>query len=237
MALLAIAVLVAAVGVSGFGRHAVVTHQGLILRRVLLRVAVVMHRQRHAVGAVPFGRCTQFPQSILQSLTQAGEALREAQRRVFPVRMGQHKVVQQVRKRLPLNGDVQVVHVREVRGPQPARFMHLTEIHFLGRPVFGLPPPRPSFHRSPLLLPVLAGVFTLKHLDQRFRLQRWLPLQQLFQTRPHLHERIGTRTPGVRCTALAGQLATVAVFPASLTIHACFHRCLLQRRPPIKVLP
>jgi hypothetical protein len=69
MALLAIAVLVAAVGVRGFGRHAVVAHQGLILRRVFLRVAVVMHRQRHAVGAVPLGCRAQFPQRCSQSLS------------------------------------------------------------------------------------------------------------------------------------------------------------------------
>jgi hypothetical protein len=61
MPLLAIAVLMAAVGVRGLGRHPVVTHQGLIAGRVLFEVAVVMHGQRHAIRAVSRGRRAQFP--------------------------------------------------------------------------------------------------------------------------------------------------------------------------------
>jgi hypothetical protein len=85
MTLLAIAVLMAAVGVRRFGRHAVVVHQSLIFCRVLFGVAVVMHGQRHAVGAMTLRRRAQFPQGVLQALAQAGETLRETQRRVLPV--------------------------------------------------------------------------------------------------------------------------------------------------------
>jgi len=53
MALLAVAVLVAAVGVGGLGRHTVVTHQRLIPRRVLLEVSIVVNGQRHTIGAMP----------------------------------------------------------------------------------------------------------------------------------------------------------------------------------------
>jgi len=141
-----------------------------------------------------------------------------------------------MRKRLAQQRDVHVVHVREVRGAQAAWLMHLTEKQFLGWPVLGLPLAHPSFHGSPPLLPVLAGVFALEHLDQRFSLQCWLPLQQLLQTGPHADQWIDTRTPGVCSTTLTGKLAPVAVFPAGFAIHACFHRCLPQRCPPIKVL-
>jgi hypothetical protein len=236
VSLLAIAVLMAAVSVGGFGCHPVVIHQGLIFCRVPLGVAVVMHGQSHAVGAVPFWDRAQFPQRILQAFTQAGEALGEAQRRVLPVRAGQHKVVHQVRKRLSLNRDVQVLHVREVRGAQAARLMHLTEKHFLGRPVLSLPLPHAPLQGPPPWLPILAGVFTLQHFEQRLGLQPRFTLQQRFQTRPYLHQGIDPGTPGVCRPALTGKLATVAVFPAGFTIHACFHRCLPQRCPPVKVL-
>jgi len=235
MALLAIAVLMAAVGVRGFGRQPVVSHQRPVFGRVLLGVAVVMHRQRHAVGAVPLGARAEFPQRILQALTQAGEALREAQRRVFPVRVGQHKVVDQVGKRLAQDGNVQIIHVRKVRATQAARLMHLAEKHFLGRPVLRLPLPHPPLHRAPPLVPVLAWVFPLQHLDQRFRLQRRRPLQQFFQTRPDLGERIGPGPPGVLRPALTRHLTAVAVLPGTFGIHPCFHRCLSQRCPPLKV--
>lgn len=162
MSLLAIAVLVAARRIGRLGRHAVVTHQGLIPGRVLLGVTVLMNRQRHAVGPMPFGYATQLPQSVLQPLAQAGEALRETQRHVFPVRARQDEVVQHVWKGLTLDGYAQALHVREVRRAQPARFMHLAEKHFLGRSVLGLPLPHAPFHGPPLPLPVLAWTLTLQ---------------------------------------------------------------------------
>ena len=115
MALFAIAVLVSAIGVRGLGRQTVVTHQSLIPRRVLLQVPIVVHGQCHAVGAMTLGHTAQRPQGVLQSFAQAGEALGETQRHVLPVRAGQHKVIQQVRKRLSLDGHAQAVQVREVR--------------------------------------------------------------------------------------------------------------------------
>jgi hypothetical protein len=236
MALLAVAVLVATVGVRGLGCHAVVTQQGLIARRVLLGVTVVVHGQRHTIGAMTLGYAAHGPKRMLRPLAQAGEALREAQRHVFPIRVGQHEVVQQVWKGLSLNGHAQAVHVREIRRAQPARFMHLAEKHFLGRPVLGFPAPHPPFHGPPLPLPVLAGVFPLQPLHQRFGLQPWLTLQQRFQTRPDVDERIDPGAPGVRCPGLGRELVSITVLPCGLAIHACFHRCELQRRPPVKVL-
>jgi hypothetical protein len=170
MALLAVAVLVPAVRIRRFGRHTVVTHQRLIPARVLLRVPVVVHGQRHAVGAMTLGHSSQLPHGILPPLAQAGEALREAQRHMLPVRVGQHKVVQQVRKRLTLNGHTQLVHVREVRRAQPARLMHLAEEHFLGRPVLRFPLPHPPLQGALMTLPVLARALPLQPLPQRLGL-------------------------------------------------------------------
>jgi hypothetical protein len=178
MALLTVAVLVAARRVGRLGRHTVVTHQGLIPGRVLLGVTVPMNGQRHAVGAMPLGHAAQFPQSVLQSLAQAGETLRETQRDVFPIRARQDEVIHHVCKRPSLDGYAQAVHVREVRRAQPARFMHLAEKHFLGRPVLGLPLPHAPFHGPPVPLPVLPGTLTLQPSHQRFGLQGRLTLQQ-----------------------------------------------------------
>jgi hypothetical protein len=65
VALLAIAILVAAGRVGCLGGHTVVTHQSLVARRVLLRGTVLVHRQGHAVGAMPLRHAAQFPQSVL----------------------------------------------------------------------------------------------------------------------------------------------------------------------------
>ena len=114
MPLLAIPVLVAAVRIGGLGRHAIMIRQRLVLRRITLWVAVVMDRQRHAVGAVTLGHSSQCPQRVLKPLAQTRKALREAQRHVLPVRVRQNKVIQQMRKRLPADGHAQLVHVREI---------------------------------------------------------------------------------------------------------------------------
>jgi len=129
-----------------------------------------MHGQRHAVGAMTLGHAAQFPQGVLHARAQAGEALRKTQRHLFPVRVGEHEVVEQVRKRLTLDGHAQLVHVREVRRAQPARFMHLAEEDFLGRSVLRLPLPHAPLQRPPVTLPVLPGLLTLQPLQQRFRL-------------------------------------------------------------------
>jgi hypothetical protein len=237
MALLAVAVLVPAVRIRGLGRHTVVTHERLIPAGVPLRVPVVMHGQRHAVGAMTLGHSAQLPHGILPPLTQAGEALREAQRHVFPVRVGQYKVVQQVRKGLTLDGHTQLVQVREVRRTQPARFMHLAEEHFLGRPVLRFPLPHPPLQGTLVTLPVLARAFPLQPLPQRLGLQSWLTLQQLLQARPNVKERIRPRAPVVRRPGLTGQLAPVAILACRLAIHACLYRCQAQRSSLIQVPP
>jgi hypothetical protein len=235
VALLAIAVLVTAGGIGGLGRQAVVPQQRLIPGRVLLGVAVVMHRQRHAVGAVPLGHAAQLPQGVLQALAQAGKALREAQRHVLPVRAGQHEVVQQVRERLALDGHAQAVQVREVRRAQPARLVHLAEEDFLGRAVLGFPLPHPPLQRPPVPLPVLRGLLPRQPVQQRLGLQGRLAAQQLLQARPHLRERVGPRAPGVGRPRFAGQPAQVPVLPCGLAIHVRLHRRLLERRSLLKV--
>jgi hypothetical protein len=149
MTLLAIAVLVAAGGIGRLGHEPVVRQQRLIPRRELLGVPVRMHRQRQAIRAVPLRHAAQGPQGILQALTQAGETLGRADRHVFPVRVRQDEVVEQVIPGLPRDRDAEALHVREVRRRQAARLMHLGKIHFLGRAMLGLPDPHAPLQRAP----------------------------------------------------------------------------------------
>jgi hypothetical protein len=96
MALLAIPVLVAAGGVGRLCGDVVVPQQRLIAGGVLLGIAVLVDRQRHAVGAMALGNAAEVPQGVLQPLAQAGETLGEADGHILPVRVGQHEVVQHV---------------------------------------------------------------------------------------------------------------------------------------------
>jgi hypothetical protein len=113
--------------------------------------------------------------------------------------------------------------------------MHLAEEHFLRWPVLGLPLPHPPFHGSPLSLPVLAGVFPLQPVHQRLGLERRLSLQEFFQSGPNVHKRIGPGPPGVLGAGFTGQLAQVAILPCGFAVHACFHRRVLQRCPPVQI--
>jgi hypothetical protein len=235
MTLLAIAVLVTARRIGSLGRQAIMPQQGLVMGRVLLGVAFLIHGQRHAIRAVPPGCAAQFPQGILRPFAEAGETLRETDRHVFPVRVGQHEVIQQVWERLPLDSHTQTLHVREIGCSQAARLVDLAEEHFFGRPVLGFPTSHPPFQRPPLRLPILAGVFSLQPVQQGFGLERGLALQECFQPRPDVAERIDTGAPGVGGARLTGQLAPVAVFACGLAIHACLHRRVLQRCPPVQV--
>jgi hypothetical protein len=167
VSLFAIPVLVRAGRIGGLGHQTIVPQQRLVTRRVLRAVAVVVHRQGHAVRAVTRGTAADLPQGVLQPFAQAGEALREAQRHVLPVRVGEHEVIEQVRQRLALDGHAQAVHVGEIRGTQPARLMHLAEEDFLGRSMLRLPPAHAPLQRPSLTVPVLGGVFALQPVQER----------------------------------------------------------------------
>lgn len=177
MRLLAVPVLMGAGRVGRLGHDAVMPQQGLILGCVLLRVAVVMHGHRHAVGAVPRGHPAQFPEGVLEPLAQAGEALGATQRHVLPVRGGQHEVVDQVREGLPLNRYAQLVQVAEVGGAQTPRLMDLGEEHFPGRPVLSLPLPDASLQGPTRPFPITLGNLLLQPLQQGPGLQGRLALE------------------------------------------------------------
>jgi len=224
-------------GIGRLGHETVVPQQRLIPRRVGLRVTVVVYRQRHPVRAVTCRHAAQVPQRVLQTLAQAGEALRKAQGHVLPVRVGQDEVIQQVRERQAREGDAEMVQVREVRGSQAARLMHLAEVDFLGRSVLRLPLPHPPLQRPPVLLPIRPWVLPLQPVQQRLRLQARLALQEFCQARPDPGQRIGPRPPGVRLPDFTRKLPQIPILPCRFAIHACLHRCVLERCSLVKVPP
>jgi hypothetical protein len=229
MPLLAVPILVPAGGIGRLAFQTVMRQQRPILGGELLGVAILVDRQGHAVGAMPLGHAAQSVQRVLESFTQTGEALGEAQRHVFPVRVGQDKVIDQVRERFPLDGHVETVHVREVRSTQPAGVVDLGEEDFLGRTVLGLPLTNAALQRAAYRLRILAGILTLQPLPQSLGLQLGLAREQFLQAGPDLGERIGPGAPGVGLARLAGQLAGLAVFARGFAIHARLHRCFPQR--------
>jgi hypothetical protein len=232
VALLAVAVLVPTGRVGRLGVQPVMGQQRPVAGRVLLGAALVVHGQGHAIGAVPLGHATQLPQGVLQPLAEAGETLGEAHADVLPVGVSEHEVVDQVGERLPRNGHSQAVHVREVRGGQPARLMHLGEKHFLGRAVLGLPPADAPLQRPPAALPRLARELAQQPLQQGLGLQARRALEQFLQARPDLRQRVGPGPPGARRVLRTGQRGLIPILPSGLAIHASSHRGLRQRCPP-----
>jgi hypothetical protein len=94
---------------------------------------------RQGVGAMHPRNAAQLGQGVLQAVAEALEALAEAHAAGLPVRVGQHEVVDQVRKRLAVDGHLQAGRVREIGSAQTAGRMDLAEEDFLGRPVQGPP--------------------------------------------------------------------------------------------------
>jgi hypothetical protein len=219
MPLFHIAVLIAMPRLDLLARHLVVIHQPLVTLRELLLVRSIVYRQAHPIGAMPLGRRTQLPQRVLQTFAQALEALREADRRRLPVRVGQHEVIDQVIETQPLDRHLQLVHRGEVRGAQPARLVHLREEHLLRRPGLRAPALDVPLQRPQLAVSETARITPLQLGKNRLGLQARVAIEQCANLVPDRLERIGPRCPSVRLGDFAGQLAQIAVLACRLLIH------------------
>ena len=134
MALLHITILVRLPRLDLLPAQAIVVQQRLILPCEPLGAARRLHRGRQAIRAMPLRHSTQREQRVLQPLAQALEALRKADRPRLPVGIRQHEVVQQMRERLPGDGDLQLVQMAEIRLPKRPRVMFLGEEALLAGP-------------------------------------------------------------------------------------------------------
>lgn len=139
MSLFDVSVLVGLSGLDPLAFHSVIPEQGLVTLLKLGSFGQVIHGGRHPVRTVAKGNSTQFPQSILQTFTEACKALGMADGARFPVRVGQYEVIEHVWKALSADCDCEFGEVGEIRRADIAGMMFLDKIHFLCRP-FGRPP-------------------------------------------------------------------------------------------------
>jgi hypothetical protein len=226
---LRIAVLMRAGRIGRFRLLTVMRHQRPILVGELLGLTVVMHRQAHAIGAMTLGHGAQGPQRILITGAQADKTLRGTHGHVLPIGIRQHPVVHQVGEGHALDGHVQVVHGREVRGRQASGWMLLGEEQFLGRAMQGLPLAHAPFQRPPQRRRILARIGLLQPVPQGLGLQAWLVVQPGRQLEPDLGQGIGPSSPGVWLAGLARHLTELAILAGRLAIHVCLQRCYAQR--------
>lgn len=135
MTLLHIAILMRLGRVDRLALQAVVSQQRLVATLKGRSIAAGRHGRRQGIGAMPLWHAAQLGQGVLQAVAEALEALGEADRAALPVGVGQDEVVDQMPKRLAIDGHVQTRRVREVRGAQLAGLMDLAKEDLLGRPV------------------------------------------------------------------------------------------------------
>jgi hypothetical protein len=139
MTLLDVAILVGLSRLDRLGFEAVMRHQGLVSPGEHLGLRIGVDRRGQAIGAVPPGNSSQFPQGVLQPFAEALEAFGEADRPGLPVGIRQHEVIDQVVERFAGDGDAEGAHVSEITRGEPPRLVGLCEEHLPGRPFEGAP--------------------------------------------------------------------------------------------------
>jgi hypothetical protein len=219
MPLFHIPVLMGLLGLDLLACHLVIIQQSLVTLPELLLVRSIVHRQAHPIGAMPQRHGTQLPEGILQAFAQTLETLREADRRRLPVRVGQHKVIDQVIETLLLNRNAQAIHGREVRSAQPAWFVVLREEHLLGRSGLSAPTLDVPLQCPQLAIGKPARIAPLQLAEDGLGLQTRVAFEQFTDLVPDYGERIGPRHPGMRLGRFAGQLAQNVVLACRLLIH------------------
>jgi hypothetical protein len=135
-------------------------------------------------------------------------------------------VVNQVGKRLTVQGDPETGAVREVGGTQPAGLMHLAEEHFLGRSVFRPPLFDAALQGPQLTIGKTTRLMALQPREQRPRFQSRVEEQLLLDQGPGIRERIEPRSPGMFHAHLTGQLAEPPILACRLRVDTGLGGCL-----------
>jgi hypothetical protein len=139
MTLLDVAVFVGLPRLDRLAFEPVMGEQSLVASSEHLGFGVAVDRGGQAVGAVPPGDSSPFPQGVLQALAEALEALGEADGSGLPVGIGEDEVIDEVVEGLAEDGDAELGHAGEVALGEPTRLMDLGEGDLLGRPFEGPP--------------------------------------------------------------------------------------------------
>lgn len=220
MTLFHVAVLVRLCRVDGLALQTVVPQQGLVATLKGRSITPWRDRSGQGIGAMDPRHAAQFGQGVLQAVTEALEALGEADGAGLPVRVGQHEVVDQVRERHAPDRDPQARDVGEVRGTQPTRFVDLSEEDLLGRPVQGAPLLDVPLQGAELSIGEATGIGALQPVEHGFGLQAGVQRQLLLDPRPDIGERVGAGSPGMLHAHLAGQLAEPPILAGGLVVDA-----------------
>jgi hypothetical protein len=126
----------------------VMCQQRPILRCERLVTGKVVHRSRKAVAADPVGHAACAMQGILKPHRQGFVRLRVTKVNGFPVRIGEDRVEQKMRKRSPADGHPQFCQRHEIEGHHIPGVMHLGKDHFLQHVVVELPICHAAFQGS-----------------------------------------------------------------------------------------
>jgi hypothetical protein len=220
MTLLDVAILVGLPRLDRLGFEAVMGHQGLIAPGEHFRLRIGIDRRGQAIGAVPPGNPSQFPQGVLQPFAEALKALGEADRAGLPVGIRQDEVVDQMVERLAGDGDAEIGHVGEVTLGEPARLVGLCEEHLPGRSFEGTPSLDPPLQATELDVGESARVAPLQVVEQGLGLKPRVETELLNQFVPDLLERVLPGPPGVRDTPPTGGRVGVTVLACRLLVDA-----------------
>ena len=187
--------------------------------------------RRQIVRAMLRRHPAQAPQRLLQSLRERLERLGVAQLHRLPVRVRQHEVVRQVRKRHSRNAYPQRAKVGEVRLALLARMVTLRKVHLARRSTQRPPIPEPALKRAQLTRLKATRVATPELLEHRLRLQPCVGLEQLLHLRPYRLERVLSGAPCVRHACLARQPPQPTVLARRALAHPRLRRRRHQRQP------
>jgi hypothetical protein len=217
-----IAILVRLPDVDPLTGQTVVIQQIAIARLEFPRLREIVHRRAEAVAAMPPRHAAEFPQGVLQAFGECLKRLRRADTHRFPIRIGQDEVVDQVIEWLPLDGDAEGIHVREIGGGEVADLMDLPEDGEFAGSVARTPLPDAAFKGAAVGIEELAGVVLAEPVKKRFGQELRFGLEFHFDLGPHPRKRIDPCTIGA-CSLLAnaGERRMLAVMPGRLLGHPC----------------
>lgn len=215
-----IPILVGLPGVDGFATQAIVLKQLLIPPLKGRPTLARWHGRGQSIGAVALWHTAQFLESVLQAVAETLKTLAEADRAGLPVGVGQHEMIDQVRKRLAADGDLQATGMREIGGTALSWRMDLGEKDFLGLAVQGPPLLEPPLQGPQLAVRKAAGILALQPGQEGVGLQARVDRQLFLDSRPDLGERIGPGPPGMFHTHLTGKSAQTPVLARGLFVEA-----------------
>jgi hypothetical protein len=222
MTLFHVAVLVRLRRVDGLALQTVVPQKSLVATLKGRSITPWRNRSGQGIGAMDPRHAAQFGQGVLQAVTEALEALGEADGAALPVRVGQDEVVDQVGERHAPDRDLQARDVGKVRGTQPTRFVDLSEKDLLGRPMQGTPLLDVPLQGAELSVGEATRIGALQPVEHGFGLQAGVKRQLLLDPWPDLGERVGAGSPAMLHAHLTGQLAEPAVRACGLVVDAGF---------------